>query len=250
MPPSRTGSLLIALISTLTLPAAGFCADGREIRFEHLTVEQGLSSNGVFAIFQDSRGFMWFGTDDGLDKYDGYSFTVYKHDPLDSNSISTNNIPYIYEDRSGTIWLLGPWGNSYCGFDRATGKFTRRYDLGYWAPPDLQSNFHEDSSGAIWFAASNKGLLKFDRTRGTFVQYTLSSDTVYGLCADPDEAARFLWVGTTRGLDRFDRANGTFTHYEHASRNRINVMHGDKFGMLWMGTDEGLYKFDRAARSF
>ena len=75
------------------------------IRFERLTIEQGLSQNTVLCILQDYKGLMWFGTGEGLNKYDGYGFTVYKHNPLDSTSLSANYIETLYEDRSGTLWV-------------------------------------------------------------------------------------------------------------------------------------------------
>ena len=229
-----------AIIATLLIQSRA-ASQVHDLQFEHLTVEQGLSSNSVFGVFQDSRGFMWFGTTDGLNKFDGYSFTVYKHDPLDSNSIAANNISQIYEDRSGTLWLQG----GFKSFDRATGKFSH-YDLRAWSTPLI----HEDMSGAIWIASDREGLNKFDRTSRAFVHYALSSDTTYAVCGDPDEATRILWVGTARGLDRFDTEDGTFTHYEHGSRNQVNTIHKDRSGMLWIGTDEGLYKFDRVTGTF
>ncbi len=73
------------------------------IRFDRMTVEDGLSQNVVLAIAQDWRGFMWFGTEDGLNKYDGYQFTVYKHDPADDATLSDNFISTIYEDRNGDL---------------------------------------------------------------------------------------------------------------------------------------------------
>ena len=125
MSSSKSKMLLVAFFSTLAVPQATFCGTGPEIRFEHLTVEQGLPSNSVFGISQDSRGFMWFGTGDaGLCKFDGYSYTVYKHDPLDSNSIPVNNVFQVYKDGSGTLWV-----NGCKTHDRATGKFTYYRDL-------------------------------------------------------------------------------------------------------------------------
>jgi two-component system sensor histidine kinase ChiS len=217
-------------------------SQGHDVRFEHLTVDQGLPSNSVWGIFQDSRGFIWFGTSDaGLCKFDGYSFTVYKHDPLDSNSIRGNNIAEIDEDRSGNLWLRSN-GSYPMKFDRATGKFT-------WYAGIQPRDMREDVSGALWFATFGGGLNKFDRTTGTFTRYSVSRDTLYSVCADPDDG-RILWVGTARGLDRFDTENGTSTHYEHGSRNRVNTIRRDKSGMLWIGTDEGLYKFNRATGMF
>ncbi|MGA9364320.1 MAG: two-component regulator propeller domain-containing protein [Bacteroidota bacterium] len=228
----------LAIIFTLLVQSKAV-SQAHDVRFEHLTVEQGLPSNSVFGIFQDSRGFMWFGTGDaGLCKFDGYSFTVYKHDPLDSNSILVNNIYGIYEDRSGTLWL-----DDCIRFDRAIGKFTEPLtNTGVW-------NIHEDTSGVLWFATQGRSLNKLDRTSGTVTRYSLSNDTLYSICGDPDDG-RILWIGTARGLDRFDRTNGTFTHYEHGSRNHVYTIHGDKSGVLWMGTDEGLYKFERVTGKF
>jgi hypothetical protein len=76
-------------------------------RFERITVEDGLSQNAVLTIAQDRRGFMWFGTEDGLNKYDGYQFTVYKHDPEDPDSLSSSDVRVIYEDRKGTLQKEG-----------------------------------------------------------------------------------------------------------------------------------------------
>ena len=90
---SRSKILLVTFLSTVVVARAGFCATGREIRFERLGVEHGLSDNSVYDIHQDIKGFMWFGTTDGLNRYDGYHFTVYRHNPLDSQSISINNVP-------------------------------------------------------------------------------------------------------------------------------------------------------------
>src|SRR4051794_34799380 len=80
-------------------------AQKQSLKFEHLDINDGLSQNNVKCILQDSRGFMWFGTRDGLNKYDGYKFTVYKNDIQDSNSISNNFISEIVEDAGGIIWI-------------------------------------------------------------------------------------------------------------------------------------------------
>jgi len=80
-------------------------APGSIIRFEHLTIEDGLSQNAGLAIFQDSRGYLWVGSQDGLNRYDGYSFKIFKHDPDDPNSLSHNGILAIAEDTDASIWI-------------------------------------------------------------------------------------------------------------------------------------------------
>jgi two-component system sensor histidine kinase ChiS len=224
----------------------------KQVEFEHLTVEQGLSSNSVWSIIQDSRGFMWFGTSDGLNKFDGYSFTIYKHDPLDPNSIPENNINNIFQDGSDMLWLRGP-SNRCMSFDRAAGKF-RSYD-------DFPKSTHEgfkdsyadldlDPSGTLWIGTYGKGLKKFDRMSGVFNQYQLSNDSIHAICEDPDENGRVLWGATAHGVDRFEKSSGTFTHYDHGSRNLVNTMRADKFGTIWIGTNDGLYKFDKESKAF
>src|SRR5215208_8405867 len=84
-------------------------APGSIVRFEHLTGEDGLSQNAGLDIFQDSLGYLWIGTQDGLNRYDGYSFKVYKHDPDDEYSISHNSILTIAEGADGALWI-GTWG--------------------------------------------------------------------------------------------------------------------------------------------
>ena len=93
-------SFLVAFFLALT-----FSSFAQELKFCHITTEQGLSVGAVNCVLQDSRGFMWFGTQDGLNKYDGYTITVFKHNPLDSNSLSTNFINTLYEDKNGILWI-------------------------------------------------------------------------------------------------------------------------------------------------
>src|SRR5687767_13188579 len=101
----------------------GSNAQDKTLRFEHLGIEEGLSHDYVPAILQDSKGYIWFGTEkNGLNKYDGYTFTQYRFDPFDSNSVSQNLIYTIFEDKYGAIWFSTYEG--LCKFDRATEKFT------------------------------------------------------------------------------------------------------------------------------
>ena len=90
--------------SPRTNPPESF-APGSVIQFEHLNSEDGLSQNAGLAIFQDSRGYLWIGTQDGLNRYDGYSFKTFKHDPEDPTSISHNSILSMAEDKDGTLWI-------------------------------------------------------------------------------------------------------------------------------------------------
>ena len=99
-------------------------ATGSIIQFEHLNIEDGLSQNAGLAIFQDSRGYLWIGTQDGLNRYDGYGFKIYKHDPDDPNSISYNSFLSMGEDKNGSLWI-GTWGSGLNRYNPATETFTR-----------------------------------------------------------------------------------------------------------------------------
>src|SRR6187397_548127 len=104
---------LYCLLFLIITPAI-LCSQDSRFRIEQITTRDGLSQNSVYSILQDSRGFMWFGTRDGLDKYDGYTFLSYRHDPLDSTSISDYVITAIAEDSVGSIWA----GTSAGGLNR------------------------------------------------------------------------------------------------------------------------------------
>src|SRR3977135_433722 len=107
------------------LQLSGLCAisQRKNIKFEHLGTDQGLSQSNVTCILQDSRGFMWFGTRDGLNKYDGYKFTVYKNDNKSVNSLSNNYVSDIYESPDGNIWIA-TWGGGLNIYNRKKEQFT------------------------------------------------------------------------------------------------------------------------------
>ncbi len=207
-------------------------SQGQELVFEHFTVEQGLSDNGVFGILQDHRGFMWFGTANGLTKYDGYRFTVYIS-PLGAE------VPLLYEDRTGALWVRGP--NLYLSrCDRETER------VSHFFGPTAVADLSEDPAGTMWLATIGKGLNKFEQTSRAFTRYRVSNDTLSCICADPIDPGRILWVGGKGGLDRFDKTNGTFTRVEQCSGFHVTAIHKERSGILWIGTNEGLYKFDEA----
>jgi signal transduction histidine kinase/ligand-binding sensor domain-containing protein len=234
------------------------------IRFERVSVEDGLSQNAVLAIWQDQRGFMWFGTEDGLNKYDGYQFTVYKHDPDDDSTLSDNFISTIYEDRSGDLWVGTRSGLDR--FDRTSGTFVHyQHD-----PGDPQSlggtwvvTIYEDREGTLWVGTEDGGLDQLDRATSTFTHHrhapddskTLSDNTVREIYEDHSGD---LWVGTQGGLNRLDRKTGTFTRYQHdpgdsrsLSDDKISAILEDREGVLWIGTEGGgLDQFDHSSQNF
>ena len=243
---------------SLPPPQRGF---GSSIKFERITREDGLSQGTVSCIMQDSLGFMWFCTGDGLNRYDGYEFTVYRHDPDDPESMGPGENWAVYEDQAGMLWV---W--KYLGtldrYDRNTDRFTR-YDL--FDPPDPESAtsdwiwvLYEDSGGTIWAGTYRSGLQWYDRESDQFAQYrhdpddpySLSDDRVYAIYEDGNGV---LWVGTKEGLNRLDRETGRFTHYRHdpddpksLGSDVVQQIFEDSSGRFWMATfGVGLEQFDR-----
>jgi signal transduction histidine kinase/ligand-binding sensor domain-containing protein len=250
------------------LPGAVFAPAPQDqtstIRFERIAAEDGLSQNAVLAIWQDHRGFMWFGTEGGLNKYDGYQFIVYRHDPDDPLTLSDDFVSSIYEDRNGNLWV--GTRNGLNRFDRATGTFTR-----YQHDPDNPQSLggtwvvaiYGDHEGTLWVGIEDGGLDQLDRNTGTFTHYrhdadnpnTLSDDTVRAIHED---SSGYMWIATHSGLNRFDRAAGTFIHYQHdpddpqsLSGDQVSAIFEDHQGALWIGTEDGgLNQFDRSSETF
>src|SRR5258705_4449906 len=115
----------IRYIILFFLLAIGFYSNGQRenMKFEHLGTNSGLSQSNVLCILQDSRGFIWFGTQDGLNKYDGYSITVYKKDSKKTGTLSHNYIKDIIEDKNGDLWIA-TWGGGLNRYDRQKDEFT------------------------------------------------------------------------------------------------------------------------------
>jgi signal transduction histidine kinase/ligand-binding sensor domain-containing protein len=236
---------------------------GTNPAFTHITTEQGLSDVRVSAILQDHAGFMWFGTTNGLDRYDGYSVVAYPNDPANPHSLSGNYIAALYEDHSGTIWVGTRSGLN--AFDRRTELFTR-YLHNQADSHSLSSNsvlaIEEDRAGVLWIG-TDSGLNRFDRASGTFSTYrhdeanpgSLSNDFVRAI---EEDRSGVLWIGTDGGLNRFDRASGTFSAYRHDEANPGSLSNDsvwdiseDHSGVLWLATDGGgLNRFDRTTETF
>jgi len=226
------------------------------IRFDHITVEDGLSQNGAFAILQDSDGFMWFGTQDGLDKYDGQSFTAYRHDPDNANSPSDNWIWALHEDQSGTLWI-GTLNGGLNRYDRETGTFTH-YQNDPDNPQSLSHNevlaIYEDSDSFLWIG-TRVGLDRFDNETESFTHYPQITDAVHAIHQTQDG---LLWVGTEGGgFNRFNLETESITQFLNNANdpqslidNNIWTIYEDSFDILWLGTDAGLERFDRESGTF
>ncbi len=207
---------------------------------------------------------MWFATLDGLNKYDGYVFQVYRPEAQEAHSLSHRQIRSIVEDRDGILWI-GTDGGGLSRFDRGTGQFdTFRHQDG--DPYSLSSDFvtvvFVDRQGEIW-VSTIEGLNRYDRENGYFVRYrhdplnehSLSGDQVLSIFED---SLGNLWVGTdTAGLNLYDRTLGNFVHYRNIpgdpnslSGDTVRCIYEDRWGTLWVGTGSGLNRYIHSSDKF
>ncbi len=266
-------SLTPEAVSTPTsLPAAPSCVSPESIpqickcvlRFDHIGIEQGLSQSSVQVVFQDSLGFLWFGTQDGLNRYDGYNFKIYKPDPDMPNSLSDRWITSIAEDKDGYLWIATRLGglNRY---NPHTEKFVQ-YLHDDEDPHSLADNhvnvIYVDKSNNLWIGTMN-GLDRFERQTSTFKHYVYLPFQQEGISGKnitaiyQDSRGRF-WVGTSAGgLNLFNPSNDVFMPYQNnpdnpktISNNYVTSIVEDDQSSLWVGTREGLNKFQPDSGSF
>ncbi|MEO8167433.1 MAG: two-component regulator propeller domain-containing protein, partial [bacterium] len=231
---------------------------------DHITTEKGLSHNTVSSVTQDSRGFIWIGTIDGLNRFDGYTCRIFKHDPANPHSLSSSFIHNVSEDHSGTLWVTTRDGGLN-RFNYNTEEFTS-YLHDPNDPTSIASNkvgtVYEDSQGKLW-VTSDAGINLFDRTTGKVIRYShdslnpasLSDNEITGIVEDPDG---FLWIATDNGLNKFDPRNGRSTRFffnpsnpNSLSDNRLVGTLITRDGRLWVGTRaKGVNILDRVTGKF
>ncbi len=239
--------------------------------FTHLTLDDGLSSNLVQAVLQDRQGFLWFGTLEGLNRYDGYDITVYRPEPGNPDSLSDTVINGLYEDRSGNLWVATT--NGLNRFDPATERFTR-YQHDPADPTSVSGNsftvadgFYEDQAGHLWFGTWTGGLTRFDPATERFTHYQHDPEDPDSLINDfiikmaPSADGTRLWLVTPDGLDMLDMTTEKFTHYRHDPANpkslshpEINSVYETTLGeqpVVWVGAGDGtLNQFDPVRERF
>ncbi len=238
---------------------------GDNLRFEHLSIEDGLSQASVNCMLQDSDGFLWLGTQDGLNRFDGYEFRVYRPAPGVTNSLSERYILALYEDAQGALWI-GTDGGGLNRLDRQTGEIVR-YQPDKDDPHSLDGArvfaLCGDRQGRLWVGTEN-GLNRFEPATGGFTHFqhdpqdpgSLAQGAVEAIYEDRDGV---LWIGTAEsGLDRFDPATERSSHYRHDAEDPASLSYDtvvalceDEDGALWVGTyGGGLDRLDRSSGRF
>ncbi len=239
-------------------------AQSGELRFERVSVENGLSHGAVWSILQDSRGFLWAGTMEGLNRYDGYGFRIYKHHPDDPDSLSDSEVLALAEDRGGGLWI-GTRSGGLNRFDRGEERFEHfRHD-----PDDGSSLSHdavwsllEDAAGVLWIGTgdglaslrSEEGFVHLPGDDGDTRFEALAGRTVSALHED---AGGNLWIGTDTGLVRLDPRRERLTSYRHdtgkpasLSPGAVRALAEDVDRGLWVGTAGALSRYNPETDAF
>jgi signal transduction histidine kinase/ligand-binding sensor domain-containing protein len=245
-----------ALVAERTSPIPGNIA-----RFDRISLADGLPDDVVYAILQDRRGFMWFGTANGLARYDGYEFTVYRSDPGDPTTLTHDAVYALLQAQNGDLWA--GTGNGLDRLNVTTGAFT--HYLAGWTVLALG----EDEEGILW-VGTTYGLTHLDPAnpepsavyRGSAANDSKRpSGDIFNAIYQDREGETWLATGAGRGvrmgLDRFDRQTRAFVHYQHDPGNPASLSSGDarcigqdRQGGLWVGTDGGLNRLDMSSMAF
>ena len=231
-------------------------ASWSQVRFERFPLSSGISDLTINDIAQDRIGFLWIATRNGLSRYDGERFKVYRNIPDDTTSLIFDNVQEVFVDSAGTVWAGTIRG--LCRFDDVRQVFQR-----YFVEEDVNA-IVQDSTGLLWLGVAGNGIIRMDPVSENFTRYlhspndlrSLSSNIVLSLAIDTEG---FVWVGTLdAGLNRLDPQTGTVVRFLHDKDNerslgagRVEAITIDPEGNIWIGTEHGgLNLLEPPARAF
>lgn len=262
--PKRKWVTVLALL-VMSLDVVVALAAQQPMYFRHLTLQDGLSQNTIMTILQDSQGFVWLGSENGLNRYDGYEIVHYQRDRDDPSALQGDFIWQIAEDQNSDLWIATNDGG-VARWERKTDRFyTYQHDPD--DPNSLASNSVRSlivgAEGFIWIGLTDHGLNVLNPETGEvqrfahdpYDEHSLSSNAVYAVHQD---RAGSVWIGTDAGLNLYNPSNRGFLHYHHdpadsysLSSNLIRSVYEDKQGMLWVGTyGGGLNRLNRLSNQF
>ncbi|MBT8066332.1 MAG: diguanylate cyclase [Gammaproteobacteria bacterium] len=251
-----TGFLLV--LSSLLSPAHAGSFDSNAMRFERITVADGLVQGSVLDIEQDKSGFLWIATEGGLDRYDGFTFKHYRHERGNPNALASDFVRDLDMADDGTLWIATD-GGGVSRWDPATDKIsTFRYVEGDTdsLSTDKIRTILVDNNGFVWIGTYDSGLDRLHIASGEVTHYggqdvddtSLNSNEIFALELD-DKGS--LWIGGNRGLHRLDLATGEFSRIalDHAGSKEVSVrsLELTHDGALWVGTESAaLFEFNPA----
>ncbi len=234
-----------------------------ETRFISIGKAEGLSNSIIYSIIQDYKGFIWLGTQGGLNRFDGYKMLVFRHDPLDSTTIASNNAGNLYLDRTGYIWI-GTWGDGLDRFDPITCRsihFTHDEQSDKGLCSNCVQTIHQDFRGNLWIGTIN-GLNRLDTLSHKLCSFYFGNpkadipglNRIWSICDTRDS---LLWIGTDLGLILFNPITGQRKLFqpmpqspEYLEANRIRKIFIDCHGTVWIGSQQGLFTFNEKTGLF
>ncbi|MFT3903335.1 MAG: two-component regulator propeller domain-containing protein [Niabella sp.] len=240
----KSSIILVVLIACQSLSLA------QHYYFRHYQVEDGLSNNTVICTMQDSKGFLWFGTKDGLNRFDGYTFKVFRNNPADSTTIGNNSIWRLYEDKNKQLWV---------GTERGLYRYNASiegFSLLKGTPQSEIRGIVSDNNGDIWFIASFK-LYRYSSSNKKLYDY--SGRKSLNICTAIAKGSNGnIWIGTINGdLLRHDDQHDNFSFYnlfahsEPTVSNWIEKIYDSGKGFLLIGTsNQGIKRFDLQSRNY
>ena len=217
-------------------------------QFDKFSSDSGLSQNVVQCTLQDKDGFLWIGTQDGLNRYDGYNFKYFKRIQGDPDSIRDNNIYCLLQDQDGLIWV-GTRNGGLNYFDPTINKFSR-FDLAPSDPDGMGTDFiwclYEDERGTIWVGSNRDGLYSIDIKRSDVVHYksdqspnSISFDRIWAITGDQNGS---VWIGTYGGgVNHLNTSTGKvkiFNQENGLASDKIRSLYADSTGLIWVGTND------------
>lgn len=245
----------VIILLVLAIRVCVVQAQSGNLHFVNFSSKDGLSSNTINVIIKDRFGYMWFGSEDGLSKFDGTRFTVYNHNAADTSTIPSNNVMAMYEDKDGRLWVGTSKGLSV--YDRDRDVFQNiNVTLGNSA-----RTICADYSGNLWIGTYT-GLFRYNPANGASAYYSadnggenhLASNMIIAILED---SQRRLWIGTTAGLHLYQPVTDDFALFNGGSPDStisdlsIKALYEDHSGNLWVGTlDGGLNKLPRGGKGF
>ena len=238
--------ILVCIFSCLKI-STSYANIRESFNFKNITIEDGLSQSTVETIYQDSKGYIWIGTNDGLDRYNGYEFKHYKHDKYDKNSIANNYIVDIIEDKNGYIWVSTIGGLSRINPDKDEIKnYYSKEDSGNLSNSNLWQILCTKDNRLI--ASTIDGLNVYDKNKDKFTRILykegeLPSQYIYSL---EEDINGHIWVGTDNGLVELDKDLNIVKSYQDAiGDSDIYNVYDDSKGNIWVCTlDNGLFKIN------
>ena len=238
--------ILVCIFSCLKI-STSYANIRESFNFKNITIEDGLSQSTVETIYQDSKGYIWIGTNDGLDRYNGYEFKHYKHDKYDKNSIANNYIVDIIEDKNGYIWVSTIGGLSRINPDKDEIKnYYSKEDSGNLSNSNLWQILCTKDNRLI--ASTIDGLNVYDKNKDKFTRILykegeLPSQYIYSL---EEDINGHIWVGTDNGLVELDKDLNIVKSYQDAIEDSdVYNVYDDSKGNIWVCTlDNGLFKIN------